>query len=185
MSPLSNRYLKYNYLDEEWLDIWSDRIVRIADDLKYDTIFLIPHVINDDNTGDDDYLYLSKIYDRIKNDRNVVLLPKNVGFCGIKEYLVQCDVIFAARMHCAVNSISCGVPTIFLSYSPKSVGMCKHVYNNMDWVIDMNKLCEKYDSELIKSFEKQIDSKRIYLSQKNMELYLDAKKATSLIAENV
>ena len=40
-------------------------------------------------------------------------------------------------MHCAVNAIVENVPAIFLSYSQKSIGMCKFVYGSEEWLIDL------------------------------------------------
>lgn len=37
-------------------------------------------------------------------------------------------MVIAARMHCGINAIICGVAAIFLSYSEKSRGMSKLVY---------------------------------------------------------
>lgn len=185
LSPLANRYLRLSLTEEEWIEKWARVIKAVSDDLNYDEIYLIPHVVNESNKYDDDYSYLEKIYNILRKYKKVELLPRNIGFCGIKEYLIKCDLIFAARMHCAVNAITCGVPTVFLSYSPKSIGMCEYVYGNQDWLIDMNELCESYNSEKIKWYSSRIESQHKYLSNKNYELYLDAKQAIEIIMEKI
>ena len=43
-------------------------------------------------------------------------------------------------MHCAINAICENVPTLFLSYSQKSVGMCKYVYGSEKWVLKLSDL---------------------------------------------
>jgi polysaccharide pyruvyl transferase WcaK-like protein len=40
-------------------------------------------------------------------------------------------------MHCAVNAIDEGVPAIFLSYSAKSIGMCRYVYGDDRWALSL------------------------------------------------
>lgn len=185
LSPLSNRYLEDSLSEAEWVDKWAEMVLQIANDLDYDYIYLIPHVVNERNKRDDDYAYLEKIYKKIRYNKKVVLLPKDLGFCGIKKYLVQCDLVFAARMHCAVNAITCGVPTVFLSYSPKSVGMCEQVYADQKWVIDINQLFKSYSPEKIKWYASQVDIQREFLGLRNYELYLDAKRATDILVENI
>ena len=46
-------------------------------------------------------------------------------------------------MHCAINAICESVPTIFLSYSQKSIGMCKYVYGNEKWTINIREMDKK------------------------------------------
>ena len=103
-------------------------------------IILIPHVVCDFDEDDDDLRYLrqvkSKISENFKDD--VILITDDIGFIKTKEVLSNCDVVIAARMHCAINSISLGVPTIFLSYSQKAFGMAEYVYGNANMVIPLN-----------------------------------------------
>ena len=40
-------------------------------------------------------------------------------------------------MHCAINAVSVGVPTIFLAYSKKAYGMVEYVYGNSKWVVPL------------------------------------------------
>ena len=63
--------------------------------------------------------------------------------------------------------------------------MCEYVYGNQDWLIDMNELCESYNSEKIKWYSSRIESQHKYLSNKNYELYLDAKQAIEIIMEKI
>lgn len=63
-------------------------------------------------------------------------------------------MVIAARMHCGINAIICGVSAIFLSYSEKSRGMARLVYgvetsaciplaaldeNNLDSILQVEK----------------------------------------------
>lgn len=106
-------------------------------------ILLIPHVVCKDNVHDDDLWYLRRVHENITSKYSGVvhLVDSDEGFIGIKKTLVECDIIVAARMHCAINALSCLVPTIFLSYSQKSYGMCEYVYGHRDWVMPLQDFC--------------------------------------------
>lgn len=43
-------------------------------------------------------------------------------------------------MHCALNAVNSGVPTVFLSYSEKSKGMACLVYGSSDFVLPLDKI---------------------------------------------
>lgn len=187
LSPLSNKYLheKKNY--EEWVSLWANRICELNAHLKYDEIYLIPHVVNSNMPNDDDFSYLKDIYSILEERKlNAKLLSGDLGFLTIKPYLCECDLILAARMHCAVNAITCGVPTIFLSYSSKSLGMCRHVYGNDKMVVDMNEILkETYNFDELCEISRNTCELREYLKQRNVELYDDAIKATDVLVQMI
>lgn len=187
LSPLCNRYLDADMTEEEWLELWSDRIEALFQKLQYDRIMLIPHVVNKNRPNDDDMAYLSKLYIKMKN-RNlpVQFVSEDRGFLSIKNELVQCTMILAARMHCAVNSITCGVPIVFLSYSPKSIGMCQYVYGNENMVIDLNELQSNPNAafEKISQITNDLGTVQAYLSERNIQLYNESMSAIK-IAEKV
>ena len=186
LSPLSNRYLKEKHSIDEWISIWSSFIKSIYEITDADCIYLIPHVVNSDNTQDDDYSYLELISRKLADyDVNNKLVPGNIGFLGVKKYIVQCKMVFAARMHCCVNAVTCGVPTVFLSYSSKSVGMCKLVYNDTDMLLDMNEmLTTNYDSSVYRQYE-SIDKIRNLLAKRNVELEIDARRAIDYVCKAI
>lgn len=171
LSPLANRYLNFEKSQEQWIALWSERLIEIFSKNHFDAIMLIPHVSCSDNPSDDDVWYLKKVYEELKK-RNieVSMAPANVGFLGIKKYITECSVLFAARMHCAVNGITCGVPTIFLSYSPKSVGMCRYVYGNEKFVLDMNQLTVEVPDN-ITEIVNEVSKLQDYLQETNLKLY--------------
>jgi len=182
LSPLANRYLNLRKTDEEWIEIWADIITKIFNTSQFDELYLIPHVVNQLKKNDDDYWYLAEISHRLeKNNIPTFLVPGGLGFLGVKKYIMKCKLIFAARMHCAINSITCGVPTIFFAYSQKSFGMCKHVYGTEKYVLDMNKLIDHYNDEIVCRFINEIDDIKKYLSHRNKDLYNSAKSAINYV----
>lgn len=132
LSPLSLKEL-YGKYDE----IYMSKLAGLLDKLYECTnikLMFIPHVISI-NESDNDLLFLKKLQLKMEHKDNVVFADSSGGFLGIKDYISQCYVVAAARMHCAVNAIDENVPAIFLAYSQKSVGMCKYVYGNIDYLI--------------------------------------------------
>lgn len=170
LSSLANRYLKIEQKDE-WPILWSNILINIYNRYNYKKLMLLPHVVNNDNPNDDDYSFLKKIESiLIEKGINVEIAPRDIGFVGIKKYLVQCNLVMSARMHCSVNAITCGVPTLFLSYSPKSIGMCEFVYGKATYVIDMNKLAMNIDYDLFDKIDSECDNIREFLKVRNVEL---------------
>lgn len=177
LSPLSNRYLNHTRSNDEWICAWAQVVKRIYTELMFDKVLLIPHVVIPSYANDDDYAYLKKLCEELSaNGVNANFVSDNAGFLGVKKHLTRCSLIMSARMHCSVNAITCGVPTIFLSYSPKSVGMCVHVYGNDKMVFDMNELISDTNSVIVRLQKILSHTNEIkeYLKDKNLSLYEDA-----------
>lgn len=62
------------------------------------------------------------------------------GFLEAKRLLRKCRVVVAARMHCAINAVSEGTPTIFLTYSEKAKGMARYIYGDDRWQIPLEEI---------------------------------------------
>jgi len=43
-------------------------------------------------------------------------------------------------MHCAINAMCEGIPTILLSYSEKSKGIAEFIYENNQWILPLDKI---------------------------------------------
>ncbi|MBM6682560.1 polysaccharide pyruvyl transferase family protein [Collinsella intestinalis] len=146
LSPLSLRELSGAQTDAD-----AARFARLVEELMDSTglrAMLIPHVISPD-PGDNDLLFLKKVacaMDAAHRNRAEVVEP--TGFLDAKRYLRRCRLAVAARMHCAVNAMCEGVPTILLSYSQKSVGMCEFVYGTDRWVLPLGSAAERLPSLL-------------------------------------
>lgn len=136
---------------------------------NYDArIILLPHVTTTDYCNDD-FKYMETLYSNMPEEikEKVTLISDDPGFVGIKRHILKCDIVIAARMHCAINAIACGIPALFLSYSSKSKGMSKFVYGDDSYVISLGDLCQtdtikpkienllkyKLDNSKIKNFD--------------------------------
>ena len=135
LSPLSSLHF-YGSI-EEAVRIQSHSIINAIHDCEVN-IKLLPHVYSA-SVVDDDLRYLQEIYNVVKGQvgDKVELCEHDVGFVGRKSDILQCDLVIAARMHCAVNSICCNVPTFFLSYSAKAKGMAKVIYDSDKFTGDL------------------------------------------------
>ncbi len=186
LSPLSNRYLHADQEKTKNVDVWVGIIEKIMKNVEFESVMLIPHVVNPDFKQDDDFGYLKEIYEGLLEKKiNVSLAPGNLSFLKIREYLMKCDLILPARMHCAVNSLSCAVPTVLLAYSPKAFGMCEHVYGNNSLVVDMNALLCGNDFEKIYNAYNELDEIHEYLLTKVSDLKADALSAGKIVYEQI
>lgn len=102
-------------------------------------LLFVPHVLSSD-PRDDDLGFMRAVYSMLDEDekQRVDFADCSSGFVGIKAHLRQCSMVVAARMHCAINALHEDIPTIFLSYSQKSRGMCSYVYGSEDWVFSID-----------------------------------------------
>jgi polysaccharide pyruvyl transferase WcaK-like protein len=140
LSPLSLKEL-YGQCGEEQIRRFSDLLDRVYEKYNMPLLF-IPHVISRFE-NDNDLIFLKKIKCKMKHSDKVLIADSNNGFMGAKEYLRKCKILVSARMHCAINALEENVPTILLSYSQKSIGMCDYVYNNEKWVLDIKYVEDK------------------------------------------
>ncbi len=110
----------------------------------------------------------------MKEKGNVYIADSNNGFFGIKEYIRKCQIVISARMHCAINAIEENVPTIFLSYSQKSIGMCQYIYGDTKWCISL----EEIESKLMERINEMINHHKEVcntLCARNKEIMLEYK----------
>ncbi|MCM1515617.1 MAG: polysaccharide pyruvyl transferase family protein [Paraprevotella sp.] len=136
LSPLSVRY-KYATA-EDALQAQTAAVERLVSALDVD-VLLIPHVL-DTIDVDNDLTYMQQIYANLSAScrQRVSVVDCDPGFVGLKKSISACDFVIAARMHCAINAVTCGCPTLLLSYSEKAKGMAEFIYGNREAVIDLS-----------------------------------------------
>lgn len=165
-SPLSLKELYGNYNDEN-IENLSKLVDQIYEKIGINIMF-IPHVLSDSN-NDNDLRFLEKIRTKMIYKDKVFFADSSKGFIGLKQYISQCYVVAAARMHCAVNAIDENVPAIFLSYSQKSVGMCRYIYGNDKYLIEMKDIYKRL-IEVIQCALEEHDTLSKYLVDRNKEI---------------
>ena len=126
-------------------------------------IVLLPHVLSPLSRTDNDLLYLKDIYNSIPEEcvHSVKILEDAEGFLGTKEFLRTCDIVIAARMHCAINAVCEGIPTIFLYYSQKGLGMANYIYGDSKWAIRLVDIDKELKNKTIEML-----SNRVLISEK-------------------
>jgi colanic acid/amylovoran biosynthesis protein len=169
LSPLSTLYSFGDKERSEAISKQADVIISLINNMDAE-VLLIPHVVCDFNINDDDLRYLTAIRNTIPNNLldRVHLIDSDPGFIGTKQILAECDIVIAARMHCAINAVAAGVPTIFVAYSQKAVGMAEYVYGNKEWVIPLKELSEDKLLSLVKT--QLLLKDRTFLVKLNNEL---------------
>lgn len=158
LSPLSVKELYGNY-DLNYIN----KLALLLDELYKKTdidLMFIPHVLSQSEM-DNDLWFMEKIRDCMKYSDHVKFADTTRGFMGVKEYISQCYVVAAARMHCAINAIDENIPAIFLSYSQKSIGMCRYIYGNDRYLISLKEI----EKELIDKVEDVLEH-QVLLSQR-------------------
>lgn len=138
LSPLAGRYLAGSGGLPAFRDVQVRMLARLLETYDVD-ILLVPHVVSPWDPGDDDLGYLADLLFRLppRLAGRVRLLPGDLHAPRTKGILGRCEAVITARMHCGVAAISMGVPVLFLSYSPKSVGLCEYVYGTRQWVMPL------------------------------------------------
>lgn len=182
LSPLSNKYIKTSLSESELIAKLAIRINEIVKAVGASEVLLIPHVVTEKDKNDDDYSYLMKISNELAH-MNIAsdIVKDRLGFIGIRKHLHRCDMIIAARMHCAVNSVSCGIPTIFLSYSPKAIGMAEMIYGHKRFAIPMCSLLSETKYEPIIELKDSIPSINEHIAIRCAELKRETLTAGEIV----
>lgn len=148
-------------------------VVNMLEEIYNNTknpIMLIPHVISPHTRIDDDYIFLGTVYNSLPDSiKEFVKLVKPTSFIDAKNYLKECKIVAAARMHCAVNSVTVGTPAIFIAYSQKAVGMCNFVYGDTSMSVPIKEI-DKLLPYKIKEMLENEDSVRINLKKRIEEI---------------
>ena len=174
LSPLSIRYT--DHVEEAVIHAQVKTIESLIKAFNA-RIVLIPHVVTDFSEGDDDLRYLRKIQNAVASEcqESLTLLESDPGFVGVKKELIKCDLVIAARMHCAINALTAQVPTLFIAYSQKAVGMCQYVYGNSDWVFPLSAFTQEgVVEEKVRFMKNQEIKVREYMSKRIPEIQQEA-----------
>jgi polysaccharide pyruvyl transferase WcaK-like protein len=140
---------------------------------------LIPHVVCSFAENDDDLEYLRQVSAQLPPDIRcrVHLIDNDPGFLGAKDILRTCDLVVSARMHCGINAVSEGVPTIFLAYSAKAYGMAEYIYGDAAWALPLSQFTPQ---RIIPVIERVTGARRevsIRLARRLQEIQQDAYRA--------
>jgi polysaccharide pyruvyl transferase WcaK-like protein len=183
LSPLSSRTITDQKIEVTLVE-QAQTVANLVRQLDADIVF-IPHVVDHLNERDDDLRYMRKIIENLPDDvaNKVELYDEDLGFLGAKTEIRKCHIIIAARMHCSINAISAGVPTILVSYSQKAVGMAEYVYGSRKWVIPIKEFNSLLLINLVKDMLSEYSFIADYLKYRIPYIQDDARNAGIALAE--
>jgi polysaccharide pyruvyl transferase WcaK-like protein len=91
------------------------------------TVILIPHEIKPACMGIDDRLTSYELAEKLHNPSWLKVIKFDHDPSEIKTLISSLDVLIAGRMHAGIAALSSNVPTIFMSWSHKYVGLLEEI----------------------------------------------------------
>lgn len=137
----------------------------------------IPHVMTDKGGPQDDFAFMNEYIDYSVHQERISILDFGIGAKKTKEYISQCNMIIAARMHCCIAGVSSGTPTLFITYSSKGIGLARYVYNDDSLTINMRELTKELLFQKVNLILNKEEYLRNMLSAKNLLFVKDAERA--------
>ena len=123
---------------EEWIARVRNSIEQIAQ--KYPgPVILVPHVIKKNNN---DFEFMHNVLESISPmiRKQVFLVDQTLNASQSKWLIGKMELFAGARTHSTIAALSCGVPTLMISYSAKSKGISQDMYDSLDHCVDANHL---------------------------------------------
>jgi len=182
ISPLSLKYI--GLAPDQAVDSQSRMIERIVERTNAE-VLLLPHVVCEFSEGDDDLRWLRRIKNNIKPpySEKVSLVDHDPGYIGLKKILVQCDLVIAARMHCAINALAACVPTLILAYSQKAYGMSEYIYGHRRWVLPLEDIWKGRGLDAVMGMLESLSGIQKYLKRRIPEVQSDAKRPIQFLKQ--
>ncbi|MBR2865995.1 MAG: polysaccharide pyruvyl transferase family protein [Elusimicrobiaceae bacterium] len=174
LSPLSLQEL-YGRSARQQIKPLAEMVEKLCESFSQD-ILLLPHVLAK-NPLDNDLHFMTLLKDTVdeKYRGRLKIANYHKGFLGIKQEMYQCEIVIAARMHCAVNALTENIPALFLSYSQKSRGMAQYVYGHEKWVLPLQQAPLELPA-LAREMLGQKESVAAFLKERNRQIELDYRK---------
>ena len=147
-------------------------------------VTLVPHTNVTNRLKENEYDYLFRIYKILKIDfKNIKILPKNLTCEQTKYYISKLNFFFTLRYHAYIAAVSSNVPTAIFSYSFKSLGINKIIFNNNKLLINIKNISKK---KILSSFKymmlnhKEIKKSLINYNNKNNNDFVRLKKILNI-----
>jgi len=103
-------------------------IKHIIEILEFNVV-LIPHCTGVNKTGDDRECYLD-INKQVNSD-SLFILNEELEPNKIKGIISMCDIMIGERLHSVIAALSCGIPSIAITYkNDVRIGMIDQVLNS-------------------------------------------------------
>jgi polysaccharide pyruvyl transferase WcaK-like protein len=102
-------------------------------------LVLIPHVIYHWR-GWNDLAMCEALANRLSMPDRVIVLGDSYNASQTKYVISQCDYFIGARTHSMISSLSSGVPTLSIAYSPKAYGINQKIFGHTNYVLPISTL---------------------------------------------
>ena len=146
------------------------------------SVLLVPHVIFRSNSLQDDLSIMKKIYMRLNHlTSKVSLLDSHYDSAQIKYIIGNCKYFIGARTHSTIAALSSFIPTLSISYSIKSRGINKDLFDHEEYVLDILDITSQ---TLMSGFQKLVNEEfeiKQALERKIPLINMDLRKAASLL----
>ena len=112
-------------------DIMYHNVYKLIDYVLEHTkthVCLIPHVYNIEKHTQD-IRVLSRVYNRYKDNARVSIVDKELSCTQLKYIISKCRYFIGARTHSTIAAYSTAVPCLALSYSIKSRGIARDLFD--------------------------------------------------------
>lgn len=121
-------------------------------------IYLIPHVVHEQNTLDNDYPLCAEIKKTYRTNK-IKLSPFFMTPIEAKNYISNLDFFIGARLHSTIAAFSSGVPVVPCAYSRKFTGLYidSLSYNHVADL--MQKTNDEVFFEIVSSYKKRSELK--------------------------
>jgi polysaccharide pyruvyl transferase WcaK-like protein len=95
-------------------------------------VLLVPHV-------GDDYGFLTPIFKTLSKQylERIQILPEKIGAQKTKWAVSQANALLTMRFHCSLAGFSTNTPTMVLISTSKGAKMCKEMYGDMEYTLNI------------------------------------------------
>lgn len=147
---VSNLILTGRYgADEEKILLSYQNLINYILNWTDYKIILIQHIVNNGF----DLEALGKLYRLYKKEKRILLMKTELlNAMQIKYLISKLRILVTARTHASIAAYSTCIPTLVVSYSIKSVGIAKDLFEDYDhYILPLNQIED--GTELQKKFE--------------------------------
>lgn len=166
-----------------WIETCANTVTALSRHF-HKPILLIPHVTIPETS---DSVMMGKVLDQVYakglTPSDVRLLHAHYSAQELKYIISFLDVFAGARMHAAIAAISTGVPTLSLTYSIKSMGVFRDIYQSDDYYIHAKNISPEFVVEKIDWLLKDAGAIRERLRAQQLILKERALKAGVILQE--
>ncbi|MDO8661724.1 MAG: polysaccharide pyruvyl transferase family protein [Candidatus Omnitrophota bacterium] len=119
----------------------------------------IVFVPNDGYPGAQEREFLFEINSMIARRESVYMVPPGLDASEIKAVIGQCDIFLGMKFHPTIFSLSQGIPTLGMYYSPKFIGLHQSIFGHTDYLIHYNDI--SFDLLMLKFQQVKDDKDKI------------------------